>query len=172
MLVPRERIARRVNELAEAIEADFNGRPITIAAVMTGALIFTADLIRRLPSAMRIHLVQIRSYRGTAVTSEGAHLLAGPSEDLTGQDVLLIDDILDSGRTLKRAVDAFGRAGARQVRTCVLAAKPADIRDPEGLSGADYVGFEIPPVFVVGYGMDFDDCYRNLPDIAVLEEGH
>ncbi|NLF31956.1 MAG: hypoxanthine phosphoribosyltransferase [Planctomycetes bacterium] len=160
-----------MNDLAEAIEADFDGRPITIAAVMTGALIFVADLVRRLPSAMRIHLVQIRSYPGRAVASQGPTLLAGPPEDLTGQDVLLIDDILDSGRTLKRAVEEFRRAGAHAVRTCVLVAKPAEVRAADGLARADYVGFEIPPVFVVGYGMDFDDCYRNLPDIAVLEGG-
>ncbi|MFW6145766.1 MAG: phosphoribosyltransferase [Planctomycetota bacterium] len=169
--MPRERIAQRLDDLADTIETDFDGRPITIAAVMTGALIFTADLIRRLPSAIRIHLVQIRSYPGAALASQGTHLLAGPSEDLTDQDVLLIDDILDSGRTLKRAVEKFHQAGARRVRTCVLVAKPLEVRDPAGLPHADYLGFEIPPVFVVGYGMDFDDCYRNLPDIAVLEGG-
>jgi len=169
VLVDRDRIARRVEELADQIAADLDGRPMTIAALMTGALIFLADLIRHLPVVMRIHLIEMSSYPGRATTSQSVQSISPLPEDLTGQDVLIVDDVLDSGRTLRKAVGATRRAGAERVRTCVLVRKPASSRAADGFRSVDYVGFDIPSGFVVGYGMDFDDYYRNLPDIAVLE---
>jgi len=169
VLVSRDRIASRIAELAQQIAADLDGRPVTIAALMTGAMIFLADLIRHLPVVMRIHLIEISSYRGASTTSQGVQVVSPLPEDLTGQDVLIIDDILDSGRTLLRATEEIRQAGAARIRTCVLVRKPTRLRAGDGLASADYVGFDIPAVFVVGYGMDFNDYYRNLPDIAVLE---
>jgi hypoxanthine phosphoribosyltransferase len=165
----RERIAARVAELAGQIVGDLDSRPLALAALMTGSLIFAADLIRQLPVRMRLHLVNISSYPGTATVSKGPRLLGPLPEDLTGQTVLLLDDILDSGRTLAKMVDVLKQAGAASVRTCVLLAKPPRLRAPEGLQAADYVGFDIGEEFVVGYGLDYDDYYRNLPDIAVLK---
>ena len=168
-MVTRDRIASRIAELAQQIATDLDGRPVTIAALMTGAMIFLADLIRQLPVVMRIHLIEMSSYPDQSTTSRGVQVLSPLPENLAGQDVLIVDDILDSGRTLQRAVQDVRRAGATQVRTCVLVRKPSQVRASDGLASADYVGFDIPSEFVVGYGMDFNDYYRNLPDIAILE---
>jgi len=168
VLVPRRRIAERVAELGRRIAADLDGRPITLAAVMTGAMIFAADLIRHLPIMMRIHLVSMSSYPGEATESEGVRRLSPRPAGLDGRTVLIVDDILDSGRTLALTVRDALAAGAADVRTCVLLSKPAGLRAADGVAKADYVGFEIPDEFVVGYGLDYDDYYRNLPDIAVL----
>ncbi len=170
VLVRREQIEQRLDALARQIAGDFGDHEITLAAVMTGSIIFLADLIRRLPVMMRVHLVQISSYPGSATESQGPQLLGSLPEDLGGRHVLLVDDILDSGRTLRWAVERLTEAGAASVRTCVLLRKPAGRRDPAGLDDADYVGFEIADEFVVGYGLDYNDYYRNLPYIAVLKE--
>jgi hypoxanthine phosphoribosyltransferase len=169
VLIPRERIASRVAELGRLIAAELNGEPVTLAAVMTGSLIFVADLIRQLPVPMRIHLVDISSYPGTATNSHGPKLLSRLPEDLAGRNVLIVDDILDSGRTLATASRQFRQAGARRVLTCVLVRKPSQRRAPDGLAEADFLGFDIPDEFIVGYGLDYGDYYRNLPDIAVLK---
>ncbi len=168
-LISRDQLAARVTELAGEISADLGGQPLTIAALMTGALIFVADLVRHLPLMTRIHLAGMSSYPGPATTSQGPQVIAPIAEDLHGQNVLIVDDILDSGRTLSVAVEHIRQAGAREVHTCVLLRKPADQRAPDGLADADYVGFDIPNEFVVGYGLDHDDFYRNLPHVAVLE---
>ncbi len=154
--------------MGRQIAADLNGRPITLAALMTGAMIFAADLIRHLPIMMRVHLVSMSSYPGGATRSQGVRALTAYPSDLTGQNLLILDDILDSGRTLAMAVREVLAAGAASVRTCVLLRKPAHRRADDGVAEADYVGFDIPDQFVVGYGLDHDDYYRNLPDIAVL----
>lgn len=169
VLVHRERIAQRVADLGAAIAADLGGRPLTLAALMTGSLIFVADLIRQLPVMMKIHLSEVSSYPGKATRSGPLAVQSPLPEDLSGQHVLIVDDILDSGRTLGRAAADVRGAGAVEIRTCVLVAKPPSRRADDGLAEADYVGFDIPDEFVVGYGMDFDDYYRNLPDIVVLK---
>jgi hypoxanthine phosphoribosyltransferase len=171
IVVSRERIAARVAELGEQIARDYRARPLTIAALMTGSVIFVADLIRRLPMPMRIHLVGFSSYPGAATESQGVRVLWQAPENLAGQHVLVVDDILDSGRTLAAAIQQVRQSGADDVKSCVLVCKPAAGRAPDGLSSADYVGFDIPDDFVVGYGLDYGDYYRNLPDIAVLKEG-
>lgn len=169
VLIPREQIARRVSELGKQIAAELGDQPVTLGAVMTGSLIFVADLIRQLPVMMRIHLTGMSSYPGKATESRGVQVLLSPPTDLGGQSMLIVDDILDSGRTLATAVRQFQLAGARQVRTCVLVRKPLNQRAPDGLTEADYVGFDVPNEFIVGYGLDHGDYYRNLPDIAVLK---
>lgn len=170
VLVTREQIERRVGELAERIAADLDSRPLTLAAVMTGAMIFTADLIRHLPVMMKIHLVSMSSYPGESTVSQGVTLRSPLPESLAGQTVLIVDDILDSGRTLQVAVRKLKEAGAARVLTCVLVRKPESCRMPDGLSDVDYAGFDIPDEFVVGYGLDYGDYYRNLPEIAVLRQ--
>ena len=170
VVVPRERIAERLGELARQIADDVGGEPLTLAALLTGSIIFLADLIRRLPLMMRIHLVAISSYPGQSVRSQGVRMLGPMPDRLDGQFVLIVDDILDSGRTLAAAAERMRRAGAGQVRTCVLLAKPESRRAPDGLARADYVGFDIADEFVVGYGLDHGDYYRNLSDVVVLKE--
>jgi len=183
ILIPQERIAQRVRELAERITADLArdargngtggesssgtgaGGEITIVPVLTGAMIFCADLIRHIPIAMRIGLLAVSSYPGRSLRTQGSQLLGQQLGDLTGRSVLLVDDILDSGGTLRMVQSLLEKSGAARVRSCVLLRKdrPA-ARDVH----VDYVGFEIPDQFVVGYGLDFNNYYRNLPDIVTL----
>ncbi len=177
ILIERDRVAQRVHELGHQITRDLreagvnlddpqaaNSR-VVIIAVLTGAMVFVADLIREMPVKLHIELVAVSSYPGTSVESKGVKMKTALPSDLGGAHVLLIDDILDSGQTLHTLVDLIGRQHPASLRTCVLLRKPGkakiDIKP-------DYVGFDIPDEFVVGYGLDFDGLYRNFPGIAVL----
>ncbi|MCC6423479.1 MAG: hypoxanthine phosphoribosyltransferase [Phycisphaerales bacterium] len=170
ILITRQQIAERVRELALRITADhsppiLDAGEITIVPILTGAVIFTADLIRHMPLAMKIGLITVSSYPGAAVQSKGAQLLGRQLGDIRGRHVLVVDDILDSGGTLRMVVPLLQQYGPAGVKTCVLLRKdrPAARDVP-----VDYVGFDIPDQFVVGYGLDYDDYYRNLPEIVTL----
>jgi hypoxanthine phosphoribosyltransferase len=130
-------------------------------------MIFCGDLIRHIPIAMKIGLMTVSSYPGRSIRTQGSSVLGQQLGDVTGRHVLLIDDILDSGGTIKLVVPLVKELGAATVKTCVLLRKdrPAARETP-----VDYVGFEIPDEFVVGYGLDYNDYYRNLPDIVVLKQ--
>jgi hypoxanthine phosphoribosyltransferase len=165
VLIAPERIHQRVGELAGQIARDYQHRPVTIIGVLTGCLIFLADLIRRLDLPLRIYLLQASSYRGAATTPGQLRVNLDELPDLTGRDVLLIDDILDTGRTLSRVVAELKQRGAASLRIAVLLHKQG--RQEVDFT-PDYVGFSIPDAFVVGYGLDYNDEYRHLPHIAVL----
>jgi hypoxanthine phosphoribosyltransferase len=166
ILISRQQIAQRVRELATQITADLGNTDLTIVPILTGAMIFCGDLIREIPNAMKIGLMTVSSYPGKSVTSQGAQVIQRQLGNVEGRHVLVIDDILDSGNTMKLVVPALKEMGAWSVRSCVLLRKdrPAAKEVP-----VDYVGFEIPDEFVVGYGLDYNDYYRNLPDIVVLK---
>lgn len=165
VLIPPDRIARRVRELAEQIARDQHGRPVFIIGVLTGCLIFLADLVRQLDLPLQIHLVQASSYRGAATVPGQLHLRLDTLPDISGRDVLLIDDILDTGQTISKVVEELKRRGASSVRVGVLLRKEGR---QQVMFEPDYVGFSIPDAFVVGYGLDYNDEYRHLPHIAVL----
>jgi len=169
VVVSRDAIARRLDELAREITDRYGGREITLLAVMTGALVFLADLIRRLAMPLRVAVTSVSSYPGGATRTHGPKLVAPPSLDVAGRDVLIIDDILDSGGTLDELTRVIGAMGPTSVRTCVLLAK--DRPDLSDRFKVDFVGFEVADEFVVGYGLDHDNLYRNLPEICVLK-GH
>ena len=145
------------------------GGEITLVPILTGSIIFVADLVRCLPLRMQVHLMSVTSYPGTATTSQGAHIeptLTNLPDSLAGRHVLVMDDILDSGNTLRAVTDELRRRGPASLRTCVLLRK----QRPEAMAfPVDYVAFDIPDEFVVGYGLDYDDYYRNLPHIGVLK---
>ena len=163
-----EQLQKRVAELAEQIERDYRGRSLTIVGVLTGSLIFLADLIRRLDLPLRIGLIPASSYRGPT-TRPGA-LQVGPelTPDLRGRHVLLLDNIVDSGRTLDHLARHIQSLGVASLRVIVLLRKQGC---QEVSLEPDYVGFEIPDRFVVGYGLDYNDEFRHLPYLAELEEG-
>ncbi len=167
ILIDEDRIRSRVGELATRIEADYAGKPLTIVAVLTGSLILLADLMRRIHLPLRVALLQASSYRGATTTAGSLVLNTSFLPSVEGRDVLLLDDILDTGRTLVELVDHINDRGANSVRTAVLLRKRG--RQVVAIE-PDYVGFEIPDAFVVGYGLDFNDDHRHLPYIAVLEE--
>ncbi len=136
--------------------------------LLTGSIIFVADLVRHLPIRMKIDVLAVSSYPGRATASVGPRVLYPTTFDVIGKEVLVIDDILDSGRTLSAVTELLAGQGAAGVKSCVLLKKTLP---RAAVVHADYVGFEIPDEFVVGYGLDFNGYYRNLPDIAVLH-GH
>jgi len=168
ILIPRDKIAQRVRELGQEIARAYgqdHDTGITVVTILSGAIIFVADLVRQLPLRMKVGLIMVSSYAGPRTRPDEPKVIQGLNTDVAGRDVLLVDDILDTGGTLRLVRTCLERAGARSIRTCVLLRKPS--KAPPDLT-ADFIGFDIEDVFVVGYGLDFDDHYRNLPDIAVL----
>ncbi|MEK6236287.1 MAG: hypoxanthine phosphoribosyltransferase [Planctomycetales bacterium] len=165
-LITEERIEERVRSVAGDIIASYGDRPITILGVLVGSLVFLADLIRQLPMPMKVGLLQAKSYRGTATSPGELTVDVSTLPDLQGQDVLVIDDIFDTGLTLARVVERLQQFEPRSLKTVVLLRK-AERRQVD--MQPDFVGFDVPNEFVVGYGLDYDDRYRNLPCVAVLE---
>ena len=169
VVVSRNQIARRVEELAGELSICYAGGEITIVMVLTGALVFVADLIRALPLPVRIEPVSVSSYPGQSTTSGACRFRLPPPETLAGRDVLIVDDIYDSGQTMRFLTDAIQNTGPAGIKSCVLLRKARpDLPNRRG--EVNFVGFDIPDEFVVGYGLDFGDLYRNLPDICVLAE--
>ncbi len=158
-------IKARVGELSRAIAGDYTGRTITVVAIMDGGLFFVADLLRGIDLPIRFHSLSASSYHGGTQSSGTVRLPWPPGLDLAGQDVLLLDDILDTGLTLGAVQDRIMEQKPASLRTGVLLSKKRKrARDVV----ADYVGFEIEDEFVVGYGMDYNGRFRNLPCIGIL----
>src|SRR4051812_5377740 len=164
VLLSTEQIQESLDRLAAEIREREAGRPLTVIAVMTGSIIFLADLIRKLDMPLRVGVIQARSYLGTerGALSVNADMLP----EVAGRDVLVIDDIFDTGHTLLEVLSFLDDLGPRSIRTAVLVLKQGKQRVH---LRPDYVGFEIPDVFVVGYGLDHNDAYRNLPYLAAIE---
>lgn len=168
VLIDQTRIRTRVHELAEAITRDYAriDTGVTLVPILTGAMIFASDLIRQMPIKMKINLMTVSSYPGASLRTQGSSVIAQQLGDVHGRHVLLLDDILDSGGTLKLVAPMLRELGAESVKTCVLLRKD---RPAAREVQADYVGFDIPDEFVVGYGLDYDNLYRNLPEICTLK---
>ncbi len=166
-LISESEIQDRVRSLGRQIEADYRDKPLTILAVLTGSLIMLADLVRRISIPHRIALIQASSYRGATTVATTLVINESFAPDVANRDVLLLDDILDTGQTLTALIRHLADRGARSVRTAVLLRK---IGRQEVPIEPDYCGFTIPNVFVVGYGLDFNDDYRHLPYVGVLRE--
>ena len=163
-LLSKDELEAGVRRMARQISDLYGHRPLTIVGVLTGSVVLLADLIRLLNMPLRVGVVQASSYRGMerGELSVNADLMP----DIQGRDVLLIDDILDSGHTLSRLVMVIQQMGATTVRSAVLLRKQGQQKvDFE----PDFVGFEIPDEFVVGYGLDHNDAYRNLSFVAALD---
>ncbi|MGE3108142.1 MAG: hypoxanthine phosphoribosyltransferase [Phycisphaerales bacterium] len=171
VLIGRERIASRVAQIGRALAQDLAAEPqsdrVVLVPILTGSMVFVADLIRHIPLKMSIRPVTLSSYPGQATQSQGVTLRGEIPTDLAGAHVVVIDDILDSGRTLgllKRMIQAQRPAS---IRLCVLLSKRKPSGRDEEIS-VDFAGFEIDDEFVVGYGLDYDGYFRNLPDIVTL----
>lgn len=166
ILVAEEEIQRRVHELAEAIETDYAGADeIVLLGVLRGAFIFLADLARKLRIPRRIDFIALSSYENGSEFSGGVRLIMDSRISVTGKHVLIVEDILDSGRTLSYLLETFEARHPASLRSCVLVRKPGQ----EVPISVDYLGFDIPDEWVVGYGLDFGDHYRALPYIGVVE---
>lgn len=157
---------RRVKELGREIKRTYGNDEFTVVAVMNGAILFTADLLREVDNPVRLDCIRISSY-GNATESQGTpKLVHGLTLDVTGRHVLIVDDILDTGKTLALLSGMIRGLQPASVRVCVLLDKK---RRRQVAFEADFVGFEIPDKFVVGYGLDFAERYRNLTSIGVLK---
>ena len=167
VLLSEAQIQQRVRQLGRQIEADYQGKPLTIVAVLTGSLILLADLIRQIQIPLRVALLQASSYRGATTSAAPLVVNEAFSPEVDGRDVLLLDDILDTGQTLATLVRHMSDRGARSVRTAVLLRKIGRQQVP---LEPDYCGFTIPDAFVVGYGLDYNDDYRHLPYVAILTQ--
>ena len=165
ILIDAEAIQHRVAKLGEQVAADFAGQIITVVAIMDGGLFFVADLLRLIDLPMRLITLSASSYHGGTQTTGDLKMAWPPSLDLAGQHVLLLDDILDTGITLSAVQKKIADQQPASLRTGVLLSKKRQ-RIREVI--ADYVGFEIEDEFVVGYGMDYQGCFRNLPCIGIL----
>ena len=164
ILITDEQIARRIKSLAREIERDFRGREMVVVSLLNGTVLFLADLIRHLNLPLRLDFIGVSSY-GLGTESGDLVFTKELRLDVRGRDVLLVDDILDTGKTMSRVLPKLELLKPRRIKTCVLLDKPARrTHDVE----ADFVGFEIPDFFVVGYGLDFAERYRNLPFVGVL----
>jgi len=164
VLITEDQIARRIQVMAREIERDFRGREMVVVSLLNGTVMFLADLIRHLNLPLRLDFMGVSSY-GLGTESGELIFTKELRLDVHGRDVLLVDDILDTGKTMSRVLPKIQALKPRRLKICVMLDKPS--RRTEKIE-ADYVGFKIPDYFVVGYGLDFAERYRNLPFVGVL----
>jgi hypoxanthine phosphoribosyltransferase len=167
VLFDEQAIHRRLDEMAVQITTDYRDRELTVIAVLTGGLMFMADLLRRIPLPLKLECLSVASYHGKMQTSGEVIFKQVVLPEVIDRDILILDEILDSGHTLAAVRDKLATANPRSIQICVLLSKKKQrVRHVE----AGYVGFEIEDEFVVGYGLDFMERYRNLPYIGVLRK--
>ncbi len=164
MLITERQLARRIRAMAGEIQKDFAGRELVVVSLLNGTVLFLADLIRNLSMPLRLDFMGVSSY-GSGTESRNLVFTKELRLGVRGRDVLLVDDILDTGRTITCVMAKLRALEPGQIKICVLLNKPS--RRVEQVQ-ADYVGFDIPDYFVVGYGLDFAERYRNLPFVGVL----
>ena len=166
VLVAEEDIRRRVDELGKEITRDYAGMQPIAVCVLRGAIPFYADLIRRIDLPVTVDTITVSSY-GSGTVSGKLKVITDMRTSVEGRDVLVVDDIIDSGRTSVALIEMLKERGAKSVRTCALLDKPS--RRVVDIKG-DYIGFAIPDEFVVGYGLDWNEKFRNLPHVYTLKE--
>jgi len=166
ILVTAEQLEQRVAELGQQITADLQGRAPLLIGVLKGSVIFIADLMRAIAGPVEIDFMAVSSYGDSTESSGVVKIVKDLDGAVAGRDVILVEDIIDSGLTMAYLVDYLSGKGPASLRTCSLLVREG--RTAPGVS-VDYVGFELPPAFVVGYGLDVSQRYRNLPYIAVYD---
>ena len=164
VLISEEQIDKMLDEVAAKINRDYAGKDLLIVGILTGAFIFTADLTRRLDVNVEVDFMQVSSYEGTESTGD-LKIRKDLSVDITGRDVLVVEDIIDTGRTLALLRDILLKKGAKSVRLCTAFDKP-DRRVNDLVP--DYCGIVIPDEFVVGYGLDLDGQFRNYREVRIV----
>ena len=167
VLISREEIADRVAELGRRISADYAGKKLLMVSVLKGSVVFMADLMRAINVPCEIDFMAVSSYREKSTTSGEVQIRKDLDRTIEGYDLLIVEDILDSGKTLSYLIKVLSARGPASIRICTLLDKP-ERREAKDVF-ADYIGFNVPNEFVVGYGLDFNQRYRNLPYIGVLK---
>ncbi len=166
VLIGEADLKRRVKELASAIEKDYKGESITMICILSGASIFFADLVRELDLSVQFEFMSVSSYGSGTVSSGEVKILKDVNHPVAGKNIIIVEDIIDSGCTLSYLKRILLQREPKSIRVCTILDKPS--RRKVDFKG-DYVGFEIPDEFVIGYGLDYDGKYRNLKDVCVLE---
>ncbi len=166
-VVTQEQMRVRIKELGKQISEDYMGKDLILVGVLKGAYAFYADLARAIRLPMRVDFIVVRSYGAGSKTSGKVKLVSDLTEEIKGRDVLLVEDIVDSGLTASYLLKTLTRRGPRSLRICTLLSKPdrRQVHPP-----VDYVGFNIPNQYVVGYGLDYRQKYRNLPYLVALDQ--
>ncbi len=164
--IPEEEIQRRVKAVADKINKDLDGKNPLFLAVLNGSFIFAADLMRYITIPCEISFVKLASYQGTTSTGKVKEII-GINEDLQGRTVVIVEDIVDTGKTMKRMLETLGTRNPESLHICTLLVKPDKIEEDLKV---EYVAMEIPNDFIVGYGLDYDQQGRNLRDIYVVED--
>ncbi len=165
VLINESDIKDRVEELGQIISKDYEGKEIIVISLLRGSFMFTADLVRQIDVPVAVEFMTTSSYGHGQESSGNVKIISDIRFDIEGKDVLIVDDILDSGNTMAKVVDLLSERSPRSIKTCVMLDKPS--RRQVDLS-PDYVGFEIDDLFVLGYGLDYEDFCRNLPFIGVF----
>ena len=168
VIYSRDQIQQRVKELGQQLTHDYAGnKNLVVVDVLSGASLFTIDLLEQMDVYCRMDFVDVSSYKGGTSSTGTVTLLHDLKNDIKGKDVLICEDIVDTGRTLKFLMDLLDGRGANSIKVCTMLDKPSgrlvDVK-------ADYVGFDVPNEFLVGYGLDYDGYYRNLPYVGVLKQ--
>lgn len=165
-LISREKIEERLTELAKELDELYDGKEIIALCVMRGSIFFAVELTLRMKTKMKFEFITLSSYEGTEST-KNIKLVQDLRESIENKDVLIIEDIIDSGRTMAYLLDYLKQQNPSSIKVCVLADKPSRrvVEVP-----IDYIGFEVPNKFIVGYGFDIDNYYRNIPYIGYIEE--
>lgn len=168
-MITEEEVDARIRELGEQISREYAGRSIRLVGILRGAVFFMCELAKRITLPVTFDFMSVSSY-GSSTTSSGiVRIIKDLEEPIEGQDVIIVEDIIDSGRTLSFLQELFNTRGARSVRTCTLLDKPSR-RAADIDIHVDYSGFVVPDAFVVGWGMDYDQRFRNLPYIGIIKE--
>ncbi len=167
ILVSNAEIAKRADEIAAQINADYKGKPILVVGILRGASIFLADIFKRLEGDVELDFMSLSSYGSGTNSSGEVKMIKDLSEPVDGKNILIIEDIIDTGITLSYLIKVLEARNPESIKLCALLDKPS--RRKVELKG-DYIGFEIPDEYVVGYGLDYAEKYRNLPDVCVLSK--
>ena len=165
VLISEEELMKRIRELAGQISADFEGETVKLICILKGSIFFTCELAKRITVPVMLDFMQVSSYGSGTVSSGTINIKKELDEPLEGQNVVLVEDIIDSGNTLSKLIPVLKARNPKTLKVCTLLDKP-DRREVE--VNVDYNGFNIPDKFVVGFGLDYDQHYRNLPYVGVL----
>lgn len=168
VMLPEEIVDARIKELGEQISRDYEGKSVHLICILKGSVYFTCELAKRITVPVTMDFMQCSSYGASTKSSGIVKIVKDLDEPLMGRDVIVIEDIIDSGRTLSHLVKILSERKPESLKVCTLLDKP-DRRVPEADVKVDYLGFTIEDKFVVGYGLDYDQRYRNLPYIGVVE---
>ncbi|MBF1203112.1 MAG: hypoxanthine phosphoribosyltransferase [Fusobacterium periodonticum] len=165
-LIDRKTVENRIKELAKQIEKDYAGEEVYCVGLLKGSVVFLSDLVKEINSPVIIDFMSVSSYGSETVSSGDVKILKDTDLDLRGKHVLIVEDIIDTGLTLEHVIRYFKESkGVKTLKTCTLLSKPERRKVNIDI---DYVGFDVPDKFVIGYGLDYDQKYRNLPYIAVI----